>query len=183
MLPEGEQRERGVRVDVKLALSDIYQPYKLSGQNLALWAIALACCGLPLYLSFSARHHPYPYSGPIQTAAWIFTALLVAALLVGPDLTTRARAKKARRFQETVRYAISAEGVLIQSELVRAEFKWAAYSRIEETPTLFILRFRSSNSASYIPKRCLDEPKDIPRLRSLVAENFKGEQRLLVQEH
>jgi hypothetical protein len=164
-------QQREISLDVSLKLSDLYDPFKPSWQNLWRWAAAVAVFAFAMDLSFSRTSIPVDWS--IRAVIWALAAFLIFALVLFPDLRIREAARKSNLFRETFRYVISAEGVHVEGENVRSDFKWSAFDRIEENESLFIFR-RAPGGAIYLPKRCIAAPEDAATMRSLIAANFLG---------
>jgi hypothetical protein len=68
--------------------------------------------------------------------------------------------------------SFSSEGLHLESEDAKGDFKWSVFTRIAETPKTFLL-MQTARAATYVPKRCL-EPGDLPVLRRLIRQNFTG---------
>jgi hypothetical protein len=81
------------------------------------------------------------------------------------------------QFQKPRRFSLNSEGMHFESEDARGDYKWSIFSRIVETPEVFIF-VQTTRSSTYVPKRCLRKPDDILILRQLIRENFRGRRRL-----
>ena len=60
--------------------------------------------------------------------------------------------------------SFSSEGLHLESEAARGDYKWWFFHRIVETPKVFM--FIVGRGGTYVPKRCLSTPGEIEILRS-----------------
>jgi len=163
-----------IHIEVRFTLSDFFRPFKPSKTNLVCWTLAVAAWAAIYVLFFSPSAQRQGYLAPIKPAACVVGICLTVALLAAPYLQARMAANNAPIFQETFHYTVSSLGVHVQTENSRTEYTWSAFREVVETPELFILR-RRTDSASYLPKRCFSKPEDVPRLRSLISDYFRGD--------
>jgi hypothetical protein len=75
------------------------------------------------------------------------------------------------------RVSFSAEGMHVESEDARGDYKWSLFYQIVETPKTFLF-MQTTRGGVYIPKRCLSASDDIVTLRRLIRDNFTGKRRL-----
>jgi len=76
------------------------------------------------------------------------------------------------------KHLIGPDGTSNESSHGESKAKWTAYSRIKETPRLFLL-YTQSNFALIVPKRCFDGPAEVERYRKVLRTYYKGRLELL----
>ncbi|HEX4001500.1 MAG TPA: YcxB family protein [Candidatus Acidoferrales bacterium] len=141
------------------------------------WVLALFMC----FLAFDTRHFWVPAVSASPSASAILVWLLILALVlffvfVVPWLAARSLFRKYPLFRKSRRLSFSSEGMHLDSEDARGDYKWTIFSQIVEGPKVFYL-MQTARSATYIPKRCL-QPEEIAALRRLIRQNFAGKLRL-----
>jgi hypothetical protein len=162
---------------IVLRPSDVYDPFLYSWRNVIRWTIVLFACLLiydasPSWLS--------AHSGT-QIKPVLLNPLLIAFVLFITFFVPWLRLQWMFRTYPTMRglrsYSFSSEGMHIESEEARGDYKWSLFTRIVETPKSFVFVI-TSRGATYVPKRCLAGQGEIEILRHLIRENFKGKKTL-----
>jgi hypothetical protein len=164
-------------VDVTLQPRDIYQPFLVSRANLVRWVLALFACYLIYTTSpiWSSGSQPGTASGLLQST--FFSALVFIAMFSWQYLRVRFMFHKYPALRRTSHVSFSAEGMHIESEVARGDYKWSLFYQIVETPKTFLF-MASARGAVYIPKRCLSGSDEIAVLRRLIRDNFAGKRSL-----
>ncbi len=172
---------RELTVEVILKPNDVYAPFQWGRYNLARWVAAAILCWIFYYglqgqletlRSFPDGGHIIEFKVAILVTV-ILAVFILLALLLFPYLQMRALFRKSPQFQKPVRYTLNPEGLRFESESASGAFKWSAFDRVVETRKVFAFSM-TSQSGTYIPKRCLASPSDVPLLRQLIRDNFKG---------
>jgi hypothetical protein len=169
--------DREVTIEVVLRPSDVYTPFLWTAQNLLRWVLLIVACLIlfNLYSSIFGGHGAEP------VLAWFWACILIlclsAAMFLLPYWRVLRMFRKAPAFSKSRRWSISAQGLHLESEDTRADYKWSLFARIIETRTTFLL-LQTSYYATYIPKRCFSSPGDIQTVRNLIRENFTGKYRI-----
>ena len=164
-------------VEVTLQPADVWTPFLWSRQNLTRWVLAL----FVLLLAFDKRCSWVPtvseFAGGSPTVAWLLlTALVLFFVFLSPWLSLRSFFRKSPLSRKPRRLSFSSEGMHLDSEDARGDYKWTVFSQIIEGPKVFYL-MQTSRTATYVPKRCL-QPEEITGLRRLIRQNFTGTLRL-----
>jgi hypothetical protein len=73
--------------------------------------------------------------------------------------------------------SFSSDGLHLESEDARANYKWSMFHRVVETSQLFVF-ISGPRSGTSLPKRRLTNSGEIQILRQLIRENFEGKKRL-----
>ena len=111
----------------------------------------------------------------------VFYGTIALVALFPGSIVSRARAalmiRNGPTLREPRRYAMSADGVQSDSELMTCRCQWGAFSRILESRRSFLL-YQTPLSAMIIPKRCFSSAPEIDQLRLLLREHFKGKLKL-----
>jgi hypothetical protein len=165
-----------VTVQVDLRPQDVYEVYdpfrnlfQYSWLNCFRWAFLL----FETYLIYET--HP-----PALFVLALFLIFILATLFLSPYLRVRSVFRESPTLRNTRTLSVGAEGIRVESEDGRGEYKWSVFPYVLETPRAFIFAQSSRGfGGTWIPKRCLSTPNDIVRLRDLVRSNCKGKIRLL----
>jgi hypothetical protein len=118
-----------------------------------------------------------PDADSIRLVILVLTVFIVLGLLLFPYLRVLAMFRETPSLTKPRQYTFSAEGIRFESEDATADLKWSAFIRIYETRSLFIF-LQTTRAAIYIPKRFIESEQDVPRLRQLIRDDFKGKWRL-----
>jgi hypothetical protein len=166
-----------VVVHVDLRPHDVYTPFHWNTRNIICWVLVLAA-GWVVYESYSDDPERWHLGAmPPSAAAFGAIAVLCLGLFVFQYLYVRRLFQKYPVFKKPRQLRFGAEGVHVESEDVRADYKWSLFARVVETPKVFLL-LQTASTAMYVPKRCFNSPADIAHLRELIREHFKGPWRL-----
>jgi YcxB-like protein len=163
--------------DITLEPQDVYQPFVYSWPNLVRWVSAPFAC----YLIYTTR--PIWLTGSQLGAASalleppLFCAFVFIAMFSWPYLRVRSMFQKYPALRRSRRVSFSGEGMRVESEDAKGDYKWSLFYQIVETPKTFLL-MQSARGAIYIPKRCLARSDEIVLLRRLIRDNFTGKRRL-----
>jgi len=173
--------DKEVSVNVILKPNDLYNPFLWSWRNLFRWVVSIVLCRVVYDVFFSpeASLRSFPDQQAIGTLVVVLTVFIVLGLLLFPYLRGIASFKQHPAFSKPTHYVFSADGVHFDREDANGDFRWSAFTRVYETRGLFIFQ-QTSYTGTYIPKRCLDSQTDIPRLRQMIQEHFRGKYRLRV---
>jgi hypothetical protein len=173
----------GLTVRFNLRPRDVYDPVRdlslCTWGNIIRWVLVLFAC----YLIYGS--HPIwsaADSEPLTVSALFVRALLFVLVFVAvflyPYFRVRSIFHESPVLQKDRKVSFSADGIHIESEEGRGDFKWSLFRNIVETPRLFLFMQTTRSGAMYIPKRCLFELDDAAKLRSLIRANFSGKARL-----
>jgi hypothetical protein len=116
-----------------------------------------------------ARGNPYPleraFPWMVLIGLWwgIFTWLL-------PRSSARAYSKLHRGLQ---RLRLTAEGVESGCDVCSSQLRWETFQRAVETPE-FVFLFYTTQCAAYLPKRVVETPEALDRLRSFLQAHVPG---------
>ena len=167
-----------ITVDITLQPGDLYDPFAYSWQNTIRWVSALFVC----YLIYETRSLWASAQSDSDTAS----ALLALSVLMGfvilllflfPYLRVRSIFKSSPAARKSRHLSFSVEGIHLESEDARGDYKWTLFNRTVETPRVFMF-LQTRYAATYVPKRCFSKPEDIVILRQLIRDNFRGKLRL-----
>jgi hypothetical protein len=164
-------------VQVILWPGDIYDPLVYSWRNVIRWATVLFAC-LVIYdtsLRWSSTHLAAGRKPALLIPLLIGLALLILFFL--PWLRVQWMFRKYPMLRQPRSISFGSEGLHIESEDSRGDYKWSIFSRIVETPKVFLFSV-TPRGATYVPKRCLSRPDQIRMLRQLIRDNFKGKRTL-----
>jgi hypothetical protein len=164
-------------VDVTLQPKDVYQPFLISRANVVRWVLTLFACYL-IYTTrsvWSTGSHPETASGLLQPT--LLCVFVFIAMFSWQYLRVRSIFQKYPAMGRTRRVSFNAEGMHIESEDARGDYKWSLFYQIVETPKTFLF-MQTTRGAVYIPKRCLSRSDDVADLRRLIRDNFVGKLRL-----
>ncbi len=92
-------------------------------------------------------------------------ALPIVFVFVLPLLSAR-RVMSDERVKRGVSYQFSHEGIHIETSVSKTDFSWAAFRRVIELRSGFLL-FTNPNIASMVPKRCFGITQEVTDLREL----------------
>jgi hypothetical protein len=168
-----------VSVEVVLKPNDVYHPFMWSWSNLWRWVVAIVLCRVAYDVFFAkgVSLESMPDADAIRLVMLVLTVFIVLGLLLFPYLRVLAMFRETPSLNKPRQYTFSADGIRFESEDASGNFKWSALIRIYETRTLFVFQ-QSSRAAAYIPKRFIKSEGELPRLRQLIRDNFKGKWRL-----
>jgi YcxB-like protein len=165
------QPQNQVTVDVTLEPSDFYEPFNLRRSS----RFRLACGVVACLLAFTAwRLWPSDDSNFIL----IFVAVL-ACIFVYPWIKIQNTFRQSPGLRKPRRYSFNVDGMHLESEDARGDFKWSLFNEVVETKRCFLF-MQTDRGGTPIPKRCLSQPHSLLSLRTLIRENFKGKRRLRV---
>ena len=163
-----------VTVQIKLKPNDVYTPLQWSRSNIARWVgAAVLCYGFnDLYAHSTEALRSLDGGSSILAIVVVLFVLILFALLLFPYVRVLALFRKpAMRRPRLVTFGPT--GFRIESEDANIDCKWSIVKRIMETRSLLVFAYTTAG-AMYVPKRCFASHEDIPRLRQLIIENFKG---------
>jgi hypothetical protein len=168
MLTSGAmQLQSQVTVEVTLEPADLYWPFDL-GYRLALAVLAAA-------LVFEAWKMWPSYDSNVMLGV----AAILAWIFLYPWIKIQYYFRTYPAYRKPRRYSFDAEGLHLQSDNARGDYKWSVFTKVVETKRRFQF-MQTDRSGIPIPKRFLTQPDDIPRLRRLIRENFQGTRRLRI---
>ena len=154
-------------VEVRLQPTDVYGPFLWSRQNLIRWVFALFACSL----AYDTRRFWTASISTLLAVLLLFAFVLFVSFFL-PWLSAQSLFRKYPAFRKARRMSFSSDGMHLESEDARGDYKWSVFSRIVETPKTFLL-MQTARAATYVPKRCL-KAEDIPILRRVIRQNFTG---------
>jgi hypothetical protein len=168
-----------VSVEIVLKPNDVYHPFMWSWSNLWRWVVAIVLCRVvyDVFLAPGVSLESMPDAEAIRWVILVLTLFIVLGLLLFPYLRVLAMFRKTPSLNKPRQYSFTAAGLHFESEDATADLKWSAFMRIYETRSLFIF-LQTTRAAIYIPKRFIESEGDVPRLRQLIRDNFKGKWRL-----
>jgi hypothetical protein len=171
-------------VQVNLRPQDVYDPVRdlflCSWDNIIRWAFVFFACYLiyethPIWSSAESRSEA---QSALVVVALLFT-LVFLALFLFPYLRVRSIFRELPALQKPRSISFSTEGIHIDSEDARGDYKWSLFRNVVETPRVFLfMQTTRSTGALYVPKRCLSGSDGVVRLRRLIRGNFAGKARL-----
>jgi hypothetical protein len=164
-----------VTCEVKLRLSDVIHPFAYNWVNVINWVLIIFA-GVLIFKP-SSIYGPYPME-PWQDHV-LYTSIAVAWMMfVGlPYSRLFVTLWKTPALKTPRRITLDADGMHLESEDARGDYKWSLFHSVRETKNAFVLK-ANAWSGTYIPKRCLTGPKDTLIIRKLMRENFKGKKTL-----
>ena len=168
-------------IEVSLQPQDIYQPFLFSWQNLARWVLSLFAA----YLVYDTRATWSSALANPDRGAGVLVLLLAGialflAWLVYPYFRVWSMFRSSPRLRTPRRIRFSAEGIRIDSEHGRGEYKWSIFQKIVESRRTFFFMQTSHYAGSfYVPKRCLSKSATND-LRRVIRDNFQGESKLRI---
>jgi len=156
-----------VSVAVNLKPSDVYTPFRRDRGNVIRWVAAALLCLIfrDLYASSRETLQSFPGGASIGAIMIMLVVFVLFAILLFPYLRVRALFRSTPGLAETK--------ILFQSERAQSECKWTIFDRVSETREVFAFS-QGKIGATYVPKRFFTDPNDIPLLRRIIRENFKG---------
>jgi hypothetical protein len=170
-----------IRVQVELRRHDVYTPFTWTRGNVVRWVAAGLLCYIfyDLFTRGSDSLRSFPEGDSILAVAVLLAVLILCGLLLFPYLRMRAAFRKNSYFRQRWTYTFSSESLRIQSDDSTTECKWTVFSRIAETPKVFMLFYAGRGGGAYLPKRCIASREELLRLRDLF--RAKRSERLKVQ--
>jgi hypothetical protein len=141
---------------------------------MARWvSAAVLCYGFyDLYTHSTGALQSFDGGQSILAILVLLFVFILLALLLFPYLRVLALFRKSATGRPHL-VTFSPTGIRIESEDANVDCKWSIVKRVVETRSLFLLLY-TTPGAMYLPKRCFASHEDIPRLRQLIIENFKG---------
>jgi len=166
---------RELTVEFTLKPGDVYSPFRWDRDNLARWVIAALFCYIlyDVYTRCADTLRSFDGGTSILAIVVLLFAFILFALLLFPFLRMRAIFRGTPTSANPKRVTFRADMILVESAEAKSELKWTLFSRVLETPQVFIFAL-GKTGGTYIPKRSFASPEDIAFLRKLVRENFKG---------
>ena len=157
--------------------ADVYDPFIYSWRNVIRWVIVVFACLLVYDIgpSWSSAHLGVGIRPAVL--ATLLIGFLLFILFFLPWLRVQSMFRKYPAMRRLRALSFSSDGLHIESEDTRADYKWSLFHRIVETPKVFLF-IVTPRGATYLPKRCLSTPDEIEILRQLIRENFRGKKRL-----
>jgi hypothetical protein len=121
-----------VAIEVSLRPQDVYQPFLCSWRNLARWVLSLFVA----YLTYDTRAIwtsalANPNQGPGVLALLLAGGALFLAWLVYPYFRVRSMFRSSPILLTSRRIWFNAEGIRIESEDGRGDYKWSILLRID----------------------------------------------------
>jgi hypothetical protein len=164
-------------VHYTLRPADIYDPFQYSWRTAIRWAVVIFV-GLLIYDLGPDRFpaHLGAAAQPVLIIA-ILVGVALFVLFVGPWLRIKSMFRNYATAGRLRTISFSTDGMHLESEDSRGDYKWSLFHRIVETSRAFQF-IVGPRSATFLPKRCLSNSGEIQMLRQLVRENFKGKKRL-----
>jgi len=162
-----------VNVQCALRRSDVYQPLAYSWPSVIRWALVV--------FGFIMLYGPgsgslWGDAGAGEKAVWL-AGFAVFVVFLLPWLSVQIMIRKYPAIWRSRSLSFSSEGMHLESEDARADYRWSVFYRINETSTLFLL-MPTASTAVYVPKRCISSQEDIKVVRQLIRENFQGKKGL-----
>lgn len=165
------QPQDQVTVEVTLEPRDFYWPFVRTRLNIFRFFFAI----LALILALDAWRF-WPSQDSI-VMAYIAAGLVLICLY--PWIKIQYQFRKYPAFRKPRRFTFDAEGMRLQTADADSNYKWSDFTRIAESKRFFLF-VRKNGAGRAVPKRFLTQPADIPTLRKLIRENFKGTRRLRI---
>jgi hypothetical protein len=113
--------------------------------------------------------------GLVDNFLWFLLALVPLFTVVGLPLgiwfQTKRNFASLKEFQKNLRYEFSVEGYEVKDEKSSSQISWESIHKVVETKFAFNLFFHKSLFHT-VPKRCLQQPHDIERLRKILKEGL-----------
>lgn len=160
-----------VTAEITLELSDLYWLFGLKRWSFYRYALVIAFC---LLVVSAIRIWPSSDSNFM-----LIVAAALAAIFLYPWFRIRNHFRNYPAYRKPRRFTFDVEGMHLESEDARGDYKWSLFAEIVETKQSFIFR-QTSSGGTPVPKRFLAQPDDIPKLRTLIRENFNGKRRLRI---
>jgi YcxB-like protein len=138
---------------------DAIHPFAYSLQHVIRWTSVVFVC----LVSYEA--------GPI----WFYSlsGSMLFVMFVLPWLRILWMFRKYSAFSRPRSISFGPEGMHLESEDARGDYKWSLFYRITETRRSFVFLV-TPRGATYVPKRALSGSAEIGMLRKLIRENFGG---------
>jgi hypothetical protein len=133
-----------------------------------------------LGLALSLLIYPRPdkdWATAIQHADTLLPLLAIPLvfIFVLPILAIATGAIHHPRIKEGTRYQFSGTGIHSETSVSTNDFLWEAIPRVKESGSMFLI-FNSRNIAFTIPKRCIENARDVVALRELFRASVKTTQ-------
>jgi hypothetical protein len=80
--------------------------------------------------------------------------------------------KENDRHVQPMKVTLHEKGLIYQAALYRTAYRWALFTEVVETPTLFLLYSGPSTLRFMIPKRAITNPADMNKLKLLLDEKI-----------
>jgi hypothetical protein len=170
-----------VAIEVSLQPQDIYHPLLLCWPNVIRWVLSL----FAVYLIYDARPVlSSALTNPNRDAGVLALLLVGAAIFLGwvfyPYFRVWSMFRSSPVLQSPRRIWFSGEGIRVESEHGRAEYKWSIFQKIVESrQTFFFMQTKRYAGSFYVPKRCLSKSATND-LRRVIRDNFQGESKLRI---
>jgi hypothetical protein len=166
---------RELTVEFTLRPGDVYSPFRWDRDNLARWVTAALLCYVfyDLYNRSGETLRSFDGGNSILAIVVLLFVFVLLGLLLFPFLRTLAIFRGTPTFTSSKRITFRSDLVLLESADARSECKWTLFSRVFETPRVFVFA-RGKAGGTYVPKRCFGSQQDVAFLRKLIRENFKG---------
>jgi hypothetical protein len=166
---------RELTVEFSLKPRDVYSPFRWDRNNLARWVASALLCYISydLYKRSAETLKSFDDGTSVLAIVILLFILVLLALLVFPSLRVMAIFRGTPGFTRSKRITFRPDIILFESAEAKSEFKWTLFSRVFETPRVFVFS-QGKVGGTYIPKRCFASQQDIVFLRQLIRENFKG---------
>jgi hypothetical protein len=170
-----------VAIEVSLQPQDIYHPLLFSWQNLARWVLSLFAA----YILYDTRLIWSSALANPDRSAGVFVLLLAGGVLflswlLYPYFRVWSMFRSSPLLRTPRRIRFSAEGIRIDSEHGRGDYKWSIFQKIVESRKIFFFMQTTRYAGSfYVPKRCLSKSAT-DDLRHLIRANFRGESKLRI---
>jgi hypothetical protein len=173
-----------VTVQFNLRPKDVYDPVRdlflNTWSNILRWVFVLFVGYLiyethPIWPSADAE----PQMLPALLVVSLLFILVFLALFLFPYLRVRSIFHESPSLRKTRTVSFSEQGIHIESEDGRGDYKWSIFRNIVETPRVFLfMQTTRGTGALYLPKRCMFGSDDVAKLRRLIRANFAGKTRL-----
>jgi hypothetical protein len=166
-----------VVVDIDLKESDLQRAnfwFRLGNWSVRLSLLILSLLGLLLLSRFEFSQTS---ANPILAIPLVFVLMPILYPVVIWIQTKRGFANLLE-FQTKVQYSLSADGYRVSDLKSSAQIEWDSILRAVETRHSFHLFFQKALFHT-IPKRCIEQPEDIARIRTILKDRFGARATLL----
>lgn len=170
-----------VAIEVSLQPQDIYHALLLCWPNVIRWVLSL----FAVYLIYDTREFwSSALTNPNRDAGVLAILLVGAAISLGWFFYPYFRVWSMFRSSPVLRSPrhiwFNREGIRVESEHGRAEYKWSIFQKIVESRnTFFFMQTPYYASSFYVPKRCLSKSAT-SSLRGAIRANFRGASKLRI---
>jgi len=162
-------------LEVSLTPKDLVLPFNRFARSTYRWFLIFLAVFLVVELIDFPGFRLHPLAQP-----WSFSILVAVAVVAGiyfPRLRIRRTFEENPALSRSRRIEITPEGLRVESENAKGEYRWPLFCEIQETPKTFLLK-QTTASAIYIPKRCFQSDEDIVRFRALLRSQYQGKLKL-----